>query len=265
MLPPEVVESPPPLPADGPATPAEGVPPVPVVTDEQGKPPGNLANLPPPPGLGRKAAEDADDDAVDAAAERKRLRPEQRPAFKVAVAAAALVLIGGLGFGAFYLFTLLGTTTPDPAPAPVAAPAPAPATNPAATPASAAGQLINQAATAAAAHAAVVDETDAVSDDPVVAPVPDPATPPAVVIDDTPPIAAPTAIEPSVEFRSWVGDTRITGVREGSQPRAFINGALYRPGDVLDFALGITFDSLDDERNLIIFRDRKGAVVGKKY
>ena len=38
-----------------------------------------------------------------------------------------------------------------------------------------------------------------------------------------------------------------------------------KQGDTVDSQLGITFDSVDAERNLVIFKDATGAIVGKRY
>ena len=64
---------------------------------------------------------------------------------------------------------------------------------------------------------------------------------------------------------TWVSEARISGVREGDSPRAFINGILVRKGDMIEPQLGIVFDGVDPVRNLLIFRDDTGAIVGKKY
>ncbi len=62
-----------------------------------------------------------------------------------------------------------------------------------------------------------------------------------------------------------MSDAVITSVREGSEPRAFINNIFVKQGDTVDAQLRITFDSVDAERNLVIFKDTTGAIVGKRY
>ena len=57
----------------------------------------------------------------------------------------------------------------------------------------------------------------------------------------------------------------ISGVAETSNPRAFINGVLVKRGDTVDHGLGIVFDDIDPDENLVIFVDNSGAVVGKRY
>ncbi|MCC5023986.1 MAG: hypothetical protein J6386_14905 [Candidatus Synoicihabitans palmerolidicus] len=88
---------------------------------------------------------------------------------------------------------------------------------------------------------------------------------PTVIIEDDPVEPEPTEVEPSMEFQDWVSAARISGVREGQSPRAFINSILVRQGDTIDLQLGIVFQGVDANRNLVILRDASGAVVGKKY
>jgi hypothetical protein len=69
----------------------------------------------------------------------------------------------------------------------------------------------------------------------------------------------------SPAFRSWVAQLKIGGVFHGTPPRAFINGRTYRAGQVIDDAMGITFDHLDSDTKSIVFRDRGGATVSRRY
>jgi hypothetical protein len=73
--------------------------------------------------------------------------------------------------------------------------------------------------------------------------------------------------EASAAFRAFVQNAKIQGVVFGVTPaRAQINGQLARAGiTVVDNALGITFDSVDIEKKLLIFKDRTGATVSKRF
>jgi hypothetical protein len=71
--------------------------------------------------------------------------------------------------------------------------------------------------------------------------------------------------EASAAFKSFVGSAKISGVFQGTPARAFINGRLFRAGEVVDGGLGITFDSIDAEKKLIIFKDKAGSAVSRRY
>ena len=199
--------------------------------------------------------------AEKSAKKTKHKRPDQSPVFKALVLAVFLFVIVGLSFGAYLLYGMFMGGDTAPVVAPVAStPAPAPASPPSST----AGQLVEQARQAAAAHDALAEGGDE-----VVAEVEDVAAavdvPARVMIEDTASQAVPTVAEPRPEFMAWVSQARISGVREGSNPKAFINNILVQKGDVIDVQLGIIFDGVDAQKNLVIFKDGKGAIVGKKY
>jgi hypothetical protein len=75
-------------------------------------------------------------------------------------------------------------------------------------------------------------------------------------------VAAPKA---SAAFTRFVADARITGVFQGTPPRAFINGRMIRAGEVVDQTLGVVFDSIDAEQKTITFKDRTGSPATRKY
>lgn len=72
-------------------------------------------------------------------------------------------------------------------------------------------------------------------------------------------------VEASAAFRTFVANAKISGVFQGSPARAFINGRLARAGDVVEPTLGITFEGVDSSRYQLVFRDRTGAIVARKY
>jgi hypothetical protein len=69
----------------------------------------------------------------------------------------------------------------------------------------------------------------------------------------------------SPEFRAFVAGARISGVYQGTPPRAFINGRMMRTGEVVDSFLEITFDSVDPDTKSIVFKDSSGATVSRRY
>lgn len=73
------------------------------------------------------------------------------------------------------------------------------------------------------------------------------------------------AAEASPAFRTFVANARISGVFQGNPARVMLNGRLARAGDVVDSGLGITFDSVDSDKKLILFKDKSGAVVTRRY
>jgi hypothetical protein len=101
-----------------------------------------------------------------------------------------------------------------------------------------------------------------------------PATPPARVTSTSqlaPGVTAST-VAPEISesaaspaFRSWVANARINGVFQGTPPRALINGRTVRAGQILDDSLGIIFDSVEADTNTIVFRDRSGATVSRRF
>lgn len=66
-------------------------------------------------------------------------------------------------------------------------------------------------------------------------------------------------------FLTWVMAVKISGTFPGSPPRVMLNDRLIRGGDPAHARLKITFESLDLENRLIIFRDATGATVSRSY
>ncbi len=211
---------------------------------------------------------------------------------------AALLVIAGGGFFAFRKFT----TPPPPPPAP-AAKAKAPTAPPAAATASATAgaakagptpsdtlnklahapaAAINKAQDVIAARKAS-GQTDidfetpvAGGEKPALAPPAGAAKAPGSVTKTSTGmtsngrgVSATTEVEAAVEaspaFRSFVANAKISGVFQGSPSRAFINGRLARAGETVDANLGVMFDSVDTERRQLVFRDKAGAIVSRKY
>ncbi len=81
------------------------------------------------------------------------------------------------------------------------------------------------------------------------------------------PTKAPAAPVMTPAFRLWLDGVRINGVTAsaGSVPRVIINGRLVRPGDTIDSAEGIVFESVDTEKKCVMFRNRAGFLAAKPY
>jgi len=91
----------------------------------------------------------------------------------------------------------------------------------------------------------------------------------AAVTNLAPGVSATTEIEAgadaSVAFRIFVANAKVNGVFQGNPPRAFINGRMYREGEVVDSALGITFQGIKADLKQIIFKDRTESIVTRRY
>lgn len=79
------------------------------------------------------------------------------------------------------------------------------------------------------------------------------------------PVSVEAAPEAAPEFRAFVTNARISGIFQGNPARAVINGKLSRAGEVVDPGLGITFEGLDDGRKNLVFKDRSGAKVTRRF
>jgi hypothetical protein len=71
--------------------------------------------------------------------------------------------------------------------------------------------------------------------------------------------------EASPEFRSFVANAKISGVFQGSPARAFINGRMARSGEVVEPGQGIVFEGVDPVKRHLLFKDKSGAIVARKY
>jgi hypothetical protein len=77
------------------------------------------------------------------------------------------------------------------------------------------------------------------------------------------PVVAPPPA-PTVAFKAWVENLRVSGVRAGSNPRVFIGGTAYAPGDLVNPQLGITFVGYNAEIRMLTFKDATGAKVDRR-
>jgi hypothetical protein len=79
------------------------------------------------------------------------------------------------------------------------------------------------------------------------------------------PAAPPPPPEPSAALVAWVSELRVSGVFQGTPSRALINGRMMREGETVDETLGIVFDGVNPDDKVLIFRERSGATVGRRY
>ena len=105
--------------------------------------------------------------------------------------------------------------------------------------------------------------------DPVApAPPPDPPAPAHVKLAGGIVIASASPADGPVvrtSFFFWIVKQNITGVFQSPPHRLMLNGQLVYEGDVINRALGITFDHLDAAHKVIVFRDNTGALVTRSY
>lgn len=79
------------------------------------------------------------------------------------------------------------------------------------------------------------------------------------------PAGPPPPPKPSQEFRQYVEQLRITGLRTGPPARMFVGGVTYQDGDVINQDLGVVFVGVDPKTQLLIFKDRTGAIVRRPF
>jgi hypothetical protein len=214
------------------------------------------------------------------------VKPAKSKKKLIMIGGIAAVLVLGGGFFAYTKF--MGQPEPAPTPPPVAKKAPPPAPADSAQPGPTPSDTLNAAAKApvnavnkaqqvvAARDASEQAKADSILDPAAqkVATEPAAAKAPATQKEITTTtlgggVTATTQLEVAAEatpaFRAFVANAKVSGVFQGNPPRAFINGKLTRAGETVDASLGITFDSIDAERKLMVFKDRTGASVARKY
>jgi hypothetical protein len=211
----------------------------------------------------------------------------------------ALIVLAGAGYFAWTKFKPAPAAPAPSAPAPAASAASvkkAPAavsTNPTTTPSETLNEIahapkkaIDKAQEAIAARrASGQSRIDAASigedlPDKPVAPPPAPAAPPpraatprsaahSTTSTIAPGVAATAQVEAAPEasapFRTFVANAKVSGVFQGPPTRAMINGRLIRSGELVDPGLGITFTGVDSTRRQLIFQDKSGATVSRRF
>ena len=81
--------------------------------------------------------------------------------------------------------------------------------------------------------------------------------------------AIEVANEASAAFRAFVANAKIPsvigGTPGGPAAKATINGRVVRAGDSVDAGLGIVLESINIEERQMVFRDKSGAIVVRRY
>ena len=86
--------------------------------------------------------------------------------------------------------------------------------------------------------------------------------PGGIVISSASPVGAPAA---TANFLYWVVNLNISGVFQNNPHRILMDKRLVYEGQEVSAVLGITFDHLELDRKLIVFRDKTGALVTRSY
>lgn len=161
---------------------------------------------------------------------------------RVVIAFAVLLIVAG---GIYYAYSAF-SSAPAAAPAVVVRIAPVPP--PVAVPAVAQAPVVPQKTVAQVPSSPMVEQKQ---------------SEPVTLVKPAAPVRV--APKPSTEFLVWVESVKISGVFNGSPPRAIVNGLLVRPGDTIDSVRGVVFDHLDVSEKQFFFRDHSGAVTSKSY
>ena len=90
------------------------------------------------------------------------------------------------------------------------------------------------------------------------------ATPAPKPAEEVKPATPPPPPAPSVAFRGWVENLKISGVRGGANPRVFVGKSSYLKGDLVNPQLGITFEDYNDQTRVLSFKDKTGARVERR-
>lgn len=69
----------------------------------------------------------------------------------------------------------------------------------------------------------------------------------------------------SVTFESFVEDLKISGVFDGTPRRIYVDKRVISVGDVLHAALGVRLISVDLSARIVVFEDKTGARLSKRY
>ena len=77
--------------------------------------------------------------------------------------------------------------------------------------------------------------------------------------------AGDAGAEVAPAYKAFVSNAKVNSVIGGTSPKATINGRVIRPGEVVDGTLGIVLEAVDVEARQLIFKDKAGAVVARRY
>ena len=210
-------------------------------------------------------------------------KPEQHPAFKwgiVLTLSAFAVVLGGAGYLGWKFLAPNPTEVSTPPAALPSQPASTPAAPVVSSPSPTASPVTqppvptpSSPVAAGPVHAETPPGQNLMTPKPVMKPSgPPPLSQASSPVSTSvgPGVTAQTGVSISVSnaspaFRSFVANAKITGVFQGRNPRAVINGRVTRVGETVDHPLGIIFHDIDPQRKQIIFKDRTGAITTRKY
>ena len=63
------------------------------------------------------------------------------------------------------------------------------------------------------------------------------------------------------QLRGVVVALPLTGIMGGAEPRALIDGRMYRVGDAVDRPRGVVILQIDSDKNTVVFGDGAGSIV----
>lgn len=63
------------------------------------------------------------------------------------------------------------------------------------------------------------------------------------------------------QLRGWVIALPLTGIMGGAEPRALVDGRMYRVGDAVDRPRGIVILQIDSDKKTVVFGDGAGSIV----
>ncbi len=66
-------------------------------------------------------------------------------------------------------------------------------------------------------------------------------------------------------FRALVGNLKVSSVIGGPAPKATINSRVIRVGEVVDGTLGVMLEGVDEGARQLIFKDKSGALLSRRY
>ena len=68
----------------------------------------------------------------------------------------------------------------------------------------------------------------------------------------------------SAEFNTWIQFLRIQGVTRDYRPKITLFDQTFPAGEIVDFALGVTFEGFADSGTILVFKERSGAYLATK-
>lgn len=68
----------------------------------------------------------------------------------------------------------------------------------------------------------------------------------------------------SPEFNAWIQALRVQGVTRDFRPKITLFSQTFPAGEIVDFALGVTFEGFADNGTILVFKERSGAYLATK-